>query len=282
MQGDFMAAQTRLQQSLDLAQRVGDRLEEAIATQLMGNVVRDRGDASQADRWYERALSIERQIGKAFWQGSTLARLARTALHEGRAADAVELANTARTLLREHNYTWGLATSLQTLSAAALARRDDVTVRQLLEEELALLHDLGHQQGLTISLLIAGRLAHVQRAPNRAATFYLDGLELAQAAGDRPFMLRYLEAVAALVAERRPAQAVRLVSAAAAERERLGAPALDDEREQLEADMQPARERLESSQFTASWADGQRLPLEEAIGEARHLLEVLQRVTPER
>jgi hypothetical protein len=186
------------------------------------------------------------------------------------------MANAARIILRERNYAWGLALALQTLSAAALAHGDYVSVGQLLEEELALLHDMGHQHGLATSLLTAGRLAHAQHASNRAAAAYLDGLKLAQVAGDRPFMLRYLEALAALVAESWPARAVRMVSAAAAERERLGAPSFSDEREQLEADMQRALERLGSAEFSANWADGQQVPLEEALGDARQLVEQLQ------
>jgi len=276
VQGDFAAAEARLQQSLEVARYVGDELEEAIAVHLMGNVVRDRGDASHADAWYERALTIERRIGNTLWEGITLARLARTALHQGQTERAVEMANAARMVLREHNYAWGLTLALQTLSAAALSRRDDVTVGQLLQEELALLGDLGHQQGLATSLLTAGHLAHAQGAPQRAAAFYADGLRLAHAAGDRAFILRYLEALAALGVDCWPARAVRLVASAAGAREKLGAQWLPDERERLEADLRPAREHLGADLFAASWAEGLLVSLEEAVADARQLVDDLQ------
>jgi hypothetical protein len=63
-------------------------------------------------------------------------------------------------------------------------------------------------------------------------------------------------------------QAARLLGAAAAVRERLGAPQLPDDRQELEQLVASAREALGKPAWTAAFTAGSALSLEAAVAEA--------------
>jgi hypothetical protein len=58
---------------------------------------------------------------------------------------------------------------------------------------------------------------------------------------------------------------VQLCGAAAALREALGAPLAPNRREEWERELGAARAALGEAAFAAAWAEGQALPLEDAI-----------------
>jgi hypothetical protein len=68
--------------------------------------------------------------------------------------------------------------------------------------------------------------------------------------------------------EDQPRRALRLVGAAAALRDSIGAPISPAYLEKLEAMVGPARQALGDTAAAAAEAEGQAMPLEEAIGEA--------------
>jgi hypothetical protein len=69
-----------------------------------------------------------------------------------------------------------------------------------------------------------------------------------------------------------PVQAARLFGAAEALREAIGLSRQSDERAAYDRSVAAVRAQLESATFAAAWAEGHRVPLDQAISEALGLV----------
>jgi hypothetical protein len=87
--------------------------------------------------------------------------------------------------------------------------------------------------------------------------------------GHKRGIARVLECFAVSAAEQsRPQQALRLAGAAAALRQRIGAPLIPAERSRLETKLEPARNMLANAAGLEAWSSGWEMSLEEAVNEA--------------
>ena len=62
MLGEYVQAETWLQQALVLARETGNRVVEAGALNNLSNIVLDRGDFAQARSLLEQAVAINREL----------------------------------------------------------------------------------------------------------------------------------------------------------------------------------------------------------------------------
>jgi len=74
--------------------------------------------------------------------------------------------------------------------------------------------------------------------------------------------------MAGIAANRQPAHAARLLGAAEALRESAGVPLPPVHRVDYERDVALVRAALDEDAFAMAWAEGQAIPLEQAIAEA--------------
>jgi hypothetical protein len=106
----------------------------------------------------------------------------------------------------------------------------------------------------------------------QAGARYREALALAQEYGDPWAMAIGLEGLAmdaaAVGAVGQRVRAVRLLGAAAAVRDAIGAPLPPHERAELEAESQPTRAALGEDAWHAALAAGRAMSLEEAVREA--------------
>jgi predicted ATPase len=109
------------------------------------------------------------------------------------------------------------------------AQGDHAAARALLEEGLALHQELGEKRGIAFALEAVAGLASAQGQPERAA---------------------------------------QLLGAAARLRAAIGAPLPPPERADYERTVAAARAHLEPAAFRAAWAEGEALPLEQAVASA--------------
>jgi hypothetical protein len=162
---------------------------------------------------------------------------------------------------------YGVAWAAAQLSRAELERGDVKRARARAEESLTLLRRYGMHEGLlTIVLGAAGDAALAGGALDVAAARFREGLALR--ANRRAGVLRValLDGLARVAAARnRPTLALRLAGAATAERARLGALAPPIEREWLDRALAPFRPTMTDQAWSAAYAQGQALTLEQAI-----------------
>jgi hypothetical protein len=116
---------------------------------------------------------------------------------------------------------------------------------------------------MAIALCRLGTVAHAQGDDSRATALYEESLTLRRELGNTHGLAECLEGLAGVaVAQQHLDRAARLLGAAAALREAIGAPLSPREQARYERDLSAARAGLGEVAFAAAWATGQATPLE--------------------
>jgi len=135
---------------IDLAPPIMGKTLNAI-----GNMVANRGDHRQAIEYFERAVTLWRQLGAEGELSAPLMNLGSLLIEQGDYARVEVLLNEAITLQRRLGNTRHLALSLYNLGLLADDQGDCAKARRLCEESLLLLRKIGdtsHEAHVLISL----------------------------------------------------------------------------------------------------------------------------------
>ena len=199
----------------------------------MGDVALGRGEAAAARARYKEALSIYRQLGAMWGVAQLLNNLGEVARCEGDYGRAAWLYEESLALFREQGSSGDIARSIHNLGYVAHAQGDDVRSAALFAESLALFRERGNQRGTIEGLAgMAGVIGARELAPDGAR------------------------------------RAARLLGAAAAQFEAIGAVMWPADRFEYQRNLAAIRAVLGEAAFAAAWAEGQALTLEQAIAEA--------------
>jgi tetratricopeptide (TPR) repeat protein len=225
-QTNLAPARRLLQESLAIAREVDDQLGVAHAAAGLGMLDRMQGDYVGAHSYLEEAAAILRLQDQS----------------KGDLASVIGL--------------WGMV---------AYARGDTTAATARLEEALALGRDAG--DGLAITTALSGLIRQaLDRNEHAVARAWLtESLTLRRTLGNHWSIAWDLETAAVLSAiEGRPAQAMQLAGAATALRVVTGVPLPPAELAQLQQQLAPAEQALGDAGSATAWAEGQRMPLEQA------------------
>jgi tetratricopeptide (TPR) repeat protein len=225
-QGNYAAARSVLEESLDICRRVGDEGGMAWSLNGLGWVAIAEGDFTTARDLHGSSLAIARRLG-----------------------DQRSCAN-----------------SLNGLGWSAIMQGDHDQARILLDESLVIGRDLGDKRGITNSLVHLGWLAQAQGDQPLARAFVEESLAISQELGDRSLIADALEVSAkSAVTARETHLAARLLGAAHALREAIGAPLPPSDRAEYDDDVRAVRTALGDRAFTALWDEGRTMDLEQTI-----------------
>ncbi|HEX5505900.1 MAG TPA: protein kinase, partial [Thermomicrobiales bacterium] len=225
-QGDLGPGIAFLRESLELSRGLGDKRGIAFGLNGLAFLAHHQGDLARARALLEEALALFEARGDTFGRALILTNLGLVARSEGNIAEAVALQERSLALSRELGERWGWGMALTRLGMATLLQGDAARARTFLREALTLYRELGDP---------------------RATAECLEGL--AGVAG----------------AQGSPARAARLFGAAAALRADLGVPMPSFIRRYYEHFLAAARAHADEAAFAAAWAEGEALPLAEAI-----------------
>lgn len=147
---------------------------------------------------------------------------------------------------------------------------DPVDARGYLDEALAHCRRCGaNATNLTIVLNELGRLACLEGDIAEAGERFGESLRLCWSAFNLWSLPKALEGLACLaVSTAQPERAVRLLAAAAALRERTGAPVMVADRGYYEQIVERARRLLAPAVFARAWDEGRAAPLADVVAEA--------------
>jgi tetratricopeptide (TPR) repeat protein len=240
----------------------------ATAQTFLGLIALRRGDYDRSRTYLEASLAIHRELENKHGIAGNLDDLATLASEEGddeRQAAALE---ESLALYRELDNKRGIALVLGDYGIRAWLRREYDRAAALMEEALALYREEGERQAMARILGYQSLAALYERDYARAAALSRECLTLYRTAGEVFGIGRYLPILAGVISgQGEPERAARLFGAAAALRERLGV--------QLPLAMRSAHDRaiaavhgtLGDADFTAAWAAGQALSMDEAVDE---------------
>ncbi|MBA3688661.1 MAG: AAA family ATPase [Chloroflexi bacterium] len=225
------ATQTAYESALRLYREVGDRGAEVEALYNLSSVPVMRGDIEESRRRLEASLAMAREIGRSDLVAQSQLYLSRMTAELGDPQGALTLLDEALSFFRSQGNRFGLGGALVGLTA----------VRGL----------LGQYQ--------AGRFA------------YREALAVFAEAGNLPNMGGLFSVISTLESSAgRHAEAIRMMGAAEALRERIGAtaPLLVKRRGDAEAS---ARKAMGDEEFEKALAEGRRMTLEEVVEYAASL-----------
>jgi tetratricopeptide (TPR) repeat protein len=251
------------------ARECGDKRQTSASLEELGHYAVARGEYERATACYEEALRLSREL-------SNKPRIAVALLGLARVARAQADHQTAGAL-REEAHALGPGTNTQMFHQGRLllAWGDYAGARSYYEEGLALPYALDEARGVAWALVQVGHAAWLQGDLVAANSYGVKALELFQGQEDMGGILASLEALAVAAMaqglDARPAggeRAARLLGAGEALREALGLPATGWWRHPSERIREAVRAASLKAAFAAAWAEGQALPLEEAIAYA--------------
>jgi predicted ATPase/DNA-binding XRE family transcriptional regulator len=234
--GDHKLAEAHGEEALRLAQGAGDPLRTAMALALLGGLAHDRGDLDLARQRNEDALAQARVSG----------------------------------------HTHFIAMYAQGLGGIATDQGDHARAAALFDEALALWRVRGDPWAIGIALLNVGKAARALHEIPRAAATYREALLLFAEHGDRAKVASCLEGVAQLAAASgKPERAARLLGAAEALYVAAGFQSTHHDPESFDLALRTVRAALDDANVDAAWTTGRELPLEEAVAEARSMVDGL-------
>lgn len=267
-QGDFQQALALCAEGDELCRQSDDSWGVAWLLNVRGVIAHQQGDHDAAARAYEDSAARFRALGDNWGTAQVLNNLGVLARYQGDLKRAVACYQESLERARVVGDSWSTATVLHNLGEVAHDEGDNERAAALCEVSLSLFRELGDKRCMAHVIGFMGRIARDQSRSERALALYLESLALYRQVGEQSSIATALEQVAEVdCALGRAAQAAKLLGAASALRERLGAPVPLVEQAVVERTRSTVQEAL-GHEFLPLWTAGQVLPLERVLGEA--------------
>jgi non-specific serine/threonine protein kinase len=228
--------------------------------------------ADYEESWaaYEEALDLHQSTGDRFNEADTLYSMSLTANWNGDLETGERLAGEARSLFEELGSSEGVGRALMAQGFSRFRRSEFAAAQQLYEESLAIARESGDQTLATTLLLgIATFLLH-QGERKEALRILLEAVEETSEARNAHLTVWMLDFVAAFAASTAPEAAVRLAGAVDSLRQASGGGILPESLNVEDARSAAARV-LPPESLKQAWAQGRAMSLDEAVGQAREL-----------
>jgi len=265
-QGDYPEAEEALRQGLGLAAESSEVHTHAVALAGLGELALLRGDEAQARHWFGECAQLAREAGTPYPLSLALIGLGRLAQAADDPPAARALFDEALAVVRESTLAHVVPPCLVGLGQLAAAGGDPEAAQRLFSEALATARGCGDRAGEAQALSELGRIASAAGDDGLAASLHHQALALRAETGDPAGIADSLQALAGpAAASGRFAHAARLLGAAHSIRHAYGCVAAPRERDEYDAHVRAAQERLDDEAFDAAWTQGAGLSTEEAV-----------------
>ena len=247
-----------------------DRAKALVA---LGVIQIYQGANREAEQSLIEGLAGCKALGDALHAALALIGLSGLAIMRGnfdRGAALLEEAHTATQTIADRRLAQILAGRVSiNLAVAPRAQGQYTLAEDHLEAALRLLQEVGYSEGIILALGDLGNLARDQGDYARALALFREALELGRNHPGTRVVTEVIEAVGIVAAAGQAERATRLLSAAGAQRERLGLRyRVREDQMALEQAVAAARAVLGEAAFATIWAAGRALTPAQAIAEA--------------
>jgi predicted ATPase/transcriptional regulator with XRE-family HTH domain len=265
-QGRYRQALNYAKEGVALAREAKDDVATAFATFRLGVVLRERGEFDSARAAYEEALERYGALGDRSGAAFALLGLGDVARDVGDVVAVEGYCSESLARCQELGRHWGIGFSLNNLALAAAARADFERAQTLQDEALALFRSTGIRGGVVELLVSRGQVANDRGDCSSARPQLREALKNGWPAGPHWLVVTGLEElVRSTVAQGDPSTAARVIGAARAWRDQMGAPVPPYRLTTVEALAGVARRRLGDDAFSAAADEGALLLPEEAV-----------------
>ena len=149
--GDYNQARRLYEESLHIAEELGDRAGVARVLHNLGVLAQQQGDYGQAWQFYEWAAGTFRDLGARQEQAAVLHQLGMLAQDTGEYSRARHLYQESLRIAEELGDRAGVATTLHQLGMLAQDTGDYGQARQFYQESLRIKEELGNRAGVAIT-----------------------------------------------------------------------------------------------------------------------------------
>jgi tetratricopeptide (TPR) repeat protein len=265
-QGDYLAGQRFLEQSLCLSEEVGDESGIAASLNALAVLARDRGDYASAQSNFERSLACWRLLPDRLAIARCLHNLANVVKVRGDYARARWALHEATDIFEELGDRAGAAWSINQQGDVAREQGDISAARSLYQRALSIFRDTGDPWGSARSLTDLGYVDCERGDHSSAHASYREAMQIFSALGHRRGIARTLEGYACLaVAQGNAERALTLSAAAAHLRCLISAPLHQADQSKLNHTLLEAWKSLNEADGKLAWEAGSAMSPEEAI-----------------
>jgi tetratricopeptide (TPR) repeat protein len=267
MRGHIHEGRTRIGQALALPESGDFRVERSVALEAAGGLAYWQADMDSAQRYYDECLELTRQIGDK--------KALADALYNAAFPNIVRMADMRRPRqlleealpqFRELGDRSGEARTLWALGNGNYFERRYPEALEMLEGSQKIFRTIDDRFGLAWSLHTTGLVALKMGNIERARKTFLEAVGLFEEANDISGMVLQLDNLSQVIrVDGDPYGATRLASAGKAHQATTGT-SLGTLLSEQEG--RTGREGLSQDIADRAWAEGQSLPLEEALAEA--------------
>jgi len=260
---DLAAARSLFEESLVFLRETGDKTLTAWALSALALVVLYQGEYARVHPLAEQAGETFREVGDTSGVAMALMTLARVVFWQGDLARAQTLAEEVLARASETGITSAEALALALQGEITLAQGETTTARLLIEQSHTLWQEVENQGMLAWTLSLLGKVLAAGGDHTAARTAYEESLLRGLAVVEIAPTLEGLAVVAAAQGE--TTWAVRLLAAAAALRDSLGAPLPPVYGADYERCVAAARAQLGEQAFAVMWAEGRGMTWKQAL-----------------
>jgi predicted ATPase/DNA-binding XRE family transcriptional regulator len=166
---DYETATALLEKALSLSRESGHFFFAAFQLQLLGDRARIHGDLSRAAKLYNESLELLQELNVRPRTVYPIGNLGRIAFQRGDYAQARKAYETSIALARDLGYKTAMADWSLRLAEVALYQEDFAQARTTLQETLMLCREIGNQSEITEALVLSAGLALAIGRYERAA-----------------------------------------------------------------------------------------------------------------
>lgn len=268
-QGEYPEAEEALTEGLGLAIESSEVHTQTVALAGLGELALLQGDDARARQRFGECAQLAREAATTYPLALALIGLGRLAQAADDLPAARAMFEEALVVARKSTLAHLIPPCLVGLGQLGAAGGDPEAAQRLFNEALAAACGCGNRAGKAQALSELGLMASATGDDARASSLHHQALALQAEMGDPASIADSLQALAGpAAANGRFAHAARLLGAAHSIRQTHGYVAAPRDRDEYDAHVRVARERLEDEPFDAAWDQGAGLSTEEAVAYA--------------
>lgn len=255
-------------EGLAIGQTLGSEGRESVALALLGKGAWAvyQADYAQAISLVEESLQLFRKIGNRWGICEALTWMGLSLIFQGDHQKAIAPLQESLALAQQTQDGNEIGFALWQLGRAAMARGDYSQATTFMKESLALYRELKLFGGVTFLLGDLGRASLGQGNYQQAAFHYREALTIYWDLGSKRYIAQGLEQLAdvAMMCQQYT-RAARLLGAAEAIRQSIGAALFPFQREDYQRSLDVLRSQLDETALATHWAEGQTMNTKQAV-----------------
>jgi len=267
-QNDWKSAPIFFEKALKIGYEIENEHVIAAALEGLGLIARGQHNWIEARRFFEQFLAAERKLKNTTQIAIALFRLGSVAFAQG----DIEVARTryeeSLSLYRELGFKQFIAILLNALGEVARYQADYEQALTLFSESLSQFQEqgVGFENNYVTVLINMGYVSYHQGHHVRAMDLFEESLSLSQKLGEEQNSALCLIGIAGILASKQKAEkAVCLISVAQTVFDRMDTQLDPSDQAEYEYSLALSRNQIDITAFEAVWAQGQKLPLDEAL-----------------